>query len=492
MEKPFAITLDVGTSRANKTGSWRTGAPSTRTGPPNHACPAGENIQGWLYEGEEGGDGYERAGARSWRTTRSRPSWAASATTLRDGLQPRPARRGGRDQLGRGLPGRRGDQAGLDGRAWRQPSGKRVLVVGAGPSGLSAAYHLTRLGHKVVINEAGPMAGGMMRFGIPKYRLPRDVLDAEVRRILDMGVERAEPQGHQHRGGDGRGRLRRRLPRSGRAHLQAGLHPGGRIRPHSPLVAAEHGGRAADAGPPRGRLRRRQHRHGRGPHAKRLGASDAIVVYRRNRERMPAHDFEVEEAEEEGVMMRWLSTIKEADEGKLTIEKMELDESGFPQPTGEFEELRGRLGRAGPRAGHRPVAARRRIRDRGRRRCRPGRAEHDDRPRGGVCGRRHGARRAHRHGRHRPRQEGGAPHQRLARAALRARPERAGDLRQAEHLVLLDAPRTERPKLDVVRRQGTFDEVVQSLDEDNALFEARRFLQDVLLVRQLLSARTTR
>ena len=54
---------------------------------------------------------------------------------------------------------------------------------------------------------------------------------------------------------------------------------------------------------------------------------------------MPAHDFEVEEALEEGVTMKWLSTITEADGGKITIEKMELVESGFPQPTGEFEEL---------------------------------------------------------------------------------------------------------------------------------------------------------
>ena len=68
------------------------------------------------------------------------------------------------------------------------PTGKRVLVVGAGPSGLSAAYHLARLGHRVEIHEAGPRAGGMMRFGIPAYRLPRDVLDAEIRRILDLGV----------------------------------------------------------------------------------------------------------------------------------------------------------------------------------------------------------------------------------------------------------------------------------------------------------------
>ena len=74
--------------------------------------------------------------------------------------------------------------------------------------------------------------------------------------------------------------------------------------------------------------------------AKRLGAEEAIVVYRRTRERMPAHDFEVEEAEEEGVMMKWLSTIKHADGGKLVLEKMELDESGFPQPTGELRSSR--------------------------------------------------------------------------------------------------------------------------------------------------------
>src|SRR5208337_1342633 len=69
------------------------------------------------------------------------------------------------------------------------PSGKKVLVVGAGPSGLSAAYHLARLGHAVTIMEAGPAPGGMMRFGIPKYRLPRDILDAEVGRLAKLGIE---------------------------------------------------------------------------------------------------------------------------------------------------------------------------------------------------------------------------------------------------------------------------------------------------------------
>ena len=91
--------------------------------------------------------------------------------------------------------------------------------------------------------------------------------------------------------------------------------------------------------------------------AKRLGAEEAIIVYRRTREKMPAHDFELEEALEEGVMMKWLSTIKNVEAGSITVEKMKLDEKGFPQPTGEFETLGGRFRRAGARPGCRSLAA---------------------------------------------------------------------------------------------------------------------------------------
>jgi NADPH-dependent glutamate synthase beta subunit-like oxidoreductase len=68
-------------------------------------------------------------------------------------------------------------------------SGKKILIVGAGPSGLSAAYHLTLLGHEVEIREAGPVAGGMIHFGIPAYRMPRDELQAEIDRITNLGVK---------------------------------------------------------------------------------------------------------------------------------------------------------------------------------------------------------------------------------------------------------------------------------------------------------------
>ena len=65
----------------------------------------------------------------------------------------------------------------------RKQSGKKILIVGAGPSGLSAAYHLAVMGHEVDIREAGPVAGGMIHFGIPAYRMPRRELQAEIERI---------------------------------------------------------------------------------------------------------------------------------------------------------------------------------------------------------------------------------------------------------------------------------------------------------------------
>ncbi|HXJ25583.1 MAG TPA: FAD-dependent oxidoreductase, partial [Streptosporangiaceae bacterium] len=200
MEKPFAITLTPGSSRANHTGAWRTERPVyTRNLPPcNDACPAGENVQQWLYHAEEGDqDAYESA----WRQIMAdnpfpaimgrvcyRPCETACNRAQLDEAV-------GINSVERFL----GDEA--INRGWRLPvaaaptreggrgGGRGVLVVGAGPSGLSAAYHLTRLGHSVTIKDAGAEPGGMMRYGIPKYRLPRDVLDAEIAGILEMGVE---------------------------------------------------------------------------------------------------------------------------------------------------------------------------------------------------------------------------------------------------------------------------------------------------------------
>ena len=344
MKHPFAIALDVGSSKANHTGSWRTMRPEyvDRLPPCNAACPAGEDIQGWLFHAESGD--YENA----WRAlTANNPLPAIMGRVCYHPCEGA-CNRGqvdtavGINSVERFL----GDLAIAKGWQFTPPeveTGKRVLVVGAGPAGLSAAYHLRRAGHTVVLRDAGPMAGGMMRFGIPKYRLPRDVIDAEVARITAMGVTLE---------------LNSKVDdiekvmtadRFDAAFLAVGAHIARRA-----YIPAAGAAKILDAvsllrsmegeAPPL--LGRRVVVYGGGNTAidvartaRRLGAEEAIIVYRRTREKMPAHDFELEEALEEGVSMKWLSTIKNIDGGKLQIEKMALDDKGFPQPTGEFEML---------------------------------------------------------------------------------------------------------------------------------------------------------
>jgi NADPH-dependent glutamate synthase beta subunit-like oxidoreductase len=342
---PFAITLDPGTSLANQTGSWRSSRPNyvDRLPPCNNACPAGENIQKWLYHAEEGDY------ATAWQVL------------IED--NPLPAVMGrvcyhpcegacNRAQLDETVSIHAverflGDYAikeGLTPAFEAVPSGKKVLVIGAGPSGLSAAYHLTRLGHEVTIREAGPLAGGMMRFGIPKYRLPREVLNAEIKRILLMGVTlelntkvNDIEAAFGHEGFDA-------------VFVAVGAHLAKRtaIPAHAAakILDAVSVLRDMELGDAPPQLGRRVIVYGGGNTAmdvartvKRLGADEAMIVYRRSRDEMPAHDFEAQEAEEEGVLIHWLRTIKQIDDTTFTVEKMQIDESGRPQPTGEFETL---------------------------------------------------------------------------------------------------------------------------------------------------------
>ena len=156
--------------------------------PCNNACPAGENIQAWLALAQAGQ--YEHA----WQELmRDNPMPAVHGRVCYHPCESQCNRKQVDSPVSIHAVERfLGDLALSEN--WKikpdaPPSGKRVAVVGAGPSGLSAAYHLTRLGHEVEIFEAGPLAGGMMHFGIPAYRLPRQELSLEIRRIEEMGVK---------------------------------------------------------------------------------------------------------------------------------------------------------------------------------------------------------------------------------------------------------------------------------------------------------------
>ncbi|MBC7462689.1 MAG: NAD(P)-binding protein, partial [Actinobacteria bacterium] len=480
MEKPFAITLAVDSSLANHTGSWRVERPQyVNLMPPcNNACPAGENIQNWLYVAEDGS--YEAA----WRAlVQENPFPAIMGRVCYHPCETACNRAQLDEAVGINSVERfLGDLAIKNN--WTIPvtapdSGKKVLIVGAGPAGLSAAYHLRRFGHDVTVRDATHTPGGMMRYGIPKYRLPREILDAEIKRVADMGVKFEMDT----RIDDVRAAMNEGFDA---VFLAVGAHigkrayiPAGETARILDAISVLHN--VEDGQPPL--LGRKVVVYGGGNTAidvartaKRLGAEESIIVYRRTRDKAPANDTEITEALEEGVLIKWLSTIKHADEGRLQVERMELDDKGFPQPTGEFEELEAdslvlalgqesdlsllkdvpdlevvdgvvkvnsmmMTGYRGIFAGGDMVPAERTV----------------------TTSVGHGKKAA-----------------RNIDAWLReskyVKPATSGvaEYKDLNPWYYTDAPHAVRPKLEGARRASTFDEVVQGLDESTALYEARR------------------
>ncbi len=483
MDTPFAITLGVGTSRANHTGSWRVERPVyvDRLPPCNNACPAGENIQGWLYEAESGN--YEAA----WRKlVEENPLPSIMGRVCFHPCETACNRVQVDEAVGINAVERFLGDLAIE-KGWQLPApgsdtGKRILVVGAGPAGLSATYHLRVLGHQVRLVDSAERLGGMMRYGIPAYRLPRAILDAEIDRVIAMGVDVAlnhvvhDIEAERSAGGFDAVFLAVGAQLGKRLNIPAG--------DSSKIIdAVSFLHQVAHDDPPL--LGRRVVVYGGGDTAfdaartaRRLGATDAVIVYRRNRERMGASGEEIEQALGEGVTVRWLSTVNKFEGDRIVLEKMRLNDEGFPESTGEFEELDAdslvlalgqdtdlslldhahdvtvedgavsvetsmMAGASGIFAGGDAVPA--------------------DRTATVAVG--HGKRAAH-----------GIDDYVMGRVPDE---KQRHELATFEHLntwYYADAPRTKRPELEKIRRQTNFEEVVGGLNEENALFEARRCL----------------
>jgi formate dehydrogenase (NADP+) beta subunit len=281
--------------------------------PCNHACPAGENVQAWLALAQAG---------------RLREAWE---TILLD--NPFPAVHGRvcyhpcESVCNRAAARRRGlihaverflGDLALAERwpAFEAPCGPQRAAcsswVGAGPSGLSAAYHLARLGHDVVVREAGPVAGGMMHFGIPAYRLPRDVLDGRDRAASPRSAStRARPPGRGPAGGEGGGGFDAVFVAVG-AHLSkrvdipmdAGHLPRRRHLPATGRLGASRRPRPARRG-----LRRRQHRDGRGARRAADRQRRPVIIYRRTASTCRRTSRRRPRRSRKGVRINWLRSI---------------------------------------------------------------------------------------------------------------------------------------------------------------------------------------
>jgi len=340
--------ISTASSLLNKTGSWKFAEPQfiDRSSPCNQQCPAGEDITGYMYlAGQERFD-------EAWQLIMEENPFPATMGRVCFHTCEDTCNRKDHDEAlaihtVERFIGDYGLSSGLK-VPIKENKDKKVAIVGAGPGGLSAAYHLRKIGYRVHVFDLNEKPGGLLRYGIPSYRLPKHVIDGEIARLYDMGIEfKMETQAGKDISWDDLDKQFDAVFMAIGAYKEQslgieGLEKGGVFKALEFLKDVNKGNKPV--------LGKKIAIIGGGNSAidcamvsRRLGA-EVTIVYRRTEQEMPAHVEEIEMAKEEGVDFLFLSNPAEVYGNTnitgLKLEKMTLgekDNSGRrrPVPTGE-------------------------------------------------------------------------------------------------------------------------------------------------------------
>jgi len=331
------------TSHAEGTGPLRFRRPEYMDFMPpcNSACPAGENIQAWLSHAQAGNyyEAYQQLmednpfPAIMGRVCVKACETGCNRNHIDNTVNIHAVER---------YIGDKAIEENWQPHWETKPTGKRVMVVGAGPGGLSAAYHLARLGHTVEVFDAASAAGGLMRFGIPEYRLPREILELEIGRIKAMGV-------HIHLNH----KVTDLMAEKEKGKFDAVYLSTGAQLIHTENIQVDSNILIMDAfdflreftNDNEPRIGKTVVVYGGGKLAmyiarivKRLGA-EAIVLFPGDRKLMPAYDYEADDALSEGVDIQFMRRIHSIDKNVFKLEKMKV-EKGKAIGTGEWDSVK--------------------------------------------------------------------------------------------------------------------------------------------------------